>query len=52
MLPLSFRFFPFLLLWGQPVLEVGLGKAKGQEKIAGDFIVAEKTSLSCMTDIL
>ena len=30
---------------------VELGKAKEQEKFAGDFIVAEKTSLSCMTDI-
>ena len=52
LLPLSVEFLTFLLLWGQPVLEVGLGKAKGQEKIAGDFIVAEKISLSCITDTL
>jgi hypothetical protein len=33
------------------VLLVELGGAKEQKKIAVDFIVAEKTSLACMTDI-
>ena len=49
-LPLCFERLVFLLHWGEPVLLVELGEAKEQKKFAGDFIVAEKTSLACMTD--
>ena len=49
LVPLSVERFTCLLLWGQPVLLVELGKAKGQEKFAGDLMVAEKTSSACIT---
>ena len=49
-LPLCFERLVFRLQWGKPVLLVELGNAQEQEKVAGDSIVAEKTSLSCMTD--
>ena len=49
LVPLSVERFTFLLLWGQPMLLVELGKAKGQEKFAGGLTVADRTLLAYMT---
>ena len=43
LVPQSVERFTFFLLWGQPMLLVELGKAKGQEKFAGDLMVAGRT---------
>ena len=50
LVPLSFERKTFLLLWGQPLLLVELDKAKRQDRVAVDLMVAEKTSLTCRTD--
>ena len=50
LVPLVFKCLAILRRRGQPLLLVELGRAKGQEKISGDFIVAENNSLSGSTD--
>ena len=47
---LSFESETLLLLKGQPLLLVELGKAKGQKRFSVDLMVAGKTSLSCRAD--
>ena len=47
---LSFESETPLLLKGQPLLLVELGKAKGQKRFSVDLMVAGKTSLSCRVD--
>jgi hypothetical protein len=47
---LSFESETLLLLKGQPLLLVELGKAKGQKRFSDDLMVAGKTSLSCRVD--
>ena len=48
--PLSYERGTFRLLREQPLLLVELGKAKRQDIVAGDLMVAEKTSLSRRAD--